>query len=119
MILTEAGVGASPLAEHFSIPVLFQAGAANTGIALANVSEAGVQLPLVLQGEDGIEVDRTVINLASGEHLPRFATEFFSSIAVQSDFQGSIEVWASSTIAAIALKQQGSLLTTFPVIVLD
>ena len=116
-ILTEAGVGASPLTDHFSVPVLFEAGTANTGIALVNVLKEGVEVTLVLKDEDGAEVARTVLNLGAGEHLPQFANEFFDVLNERADFRGSIDVWASAAVAAIALKQQGALLTTFPIIV--
>ena len=55
-------------------------------------------------------------DLGPGEHLPRFVDQFFD-LTGEAEFQGSIEIVASGPVSAIALKQKGALLTTFPVIV--
>ena len=117
-VLAEAGVGASPVAQHFSIPILFEKGGANTGIALANVVTEQAEITLVLRASSGEELARDTIFLEAGEHLPRFADQFFDTLEGMDEFQGSIEVWSSEGLSAIAIKTQGLLLTTFPVVVL-
>ncbi len=117
-VLAEAGVGASPQGQHFSIPILFEAGGSNTGIALANVADEQAEITLVLRDVSAQELARVTIFLQAGEHLPRFADQFFDVLTGMDVFQGSIEVWSSVTVTAIAIKTQGVLLTTFPVVVL-
>jgi hypothetical protein len=114
----EAGVGASAAAKRFSIPVLLSQEGSNTGIALANISETDAFISLDLKGLDGIIQEQTTLSLNAGEHLPRFASELFSSLDGLADFEGVIEVSSSVPISAIALKTEGSLLTTFPVVTL-
>ncbi|HEV8132246.1 MAG TPA: cohesin domain-containing protein [Acidobacteriota bacterium] len=114
--IAEAGVGASAPGTRFSIPVLYQKGAADTGIAFANVSSQTAELALTLRDKTGAIVNSQKASLLPGQHLPRFATEFFTSLASQSDFSGSIEASAPVAVSAVALKVQGKLITTFPVI---
>ena len=116
-ITSEAGVGASPVDTRLSIPVLFdQSVGTNTGIAFVNFSSDTVQVTLIRRDESGMELEQTMVTLEPGEHLPRFADQLFDQLAAE--FQGSIEITSPSPIAAVALKLQGGLLTTFPVIVL-
>jgi hypothetical protein len=117
-MLAEAGVGSSPAGTDFSIPVLYEPPVSDTGIAFANLSAESVDIDLILRDASGLELDSRTITLESGEHTPQFATQYFPSLS-GSAFQGSIEVHASSEVSAIALKQQGLLLTTFPVIRLE
>ena len=117
-VLAEAGVGASPVAQHFSIPILFETGSSNTGITLANVATGQAEITLVLRDSSGEELARITIFLEAGEHLPQFADQYFDTLAALEEFQGSIEVWSSVAVSAIAIKTQGLLLTTFPVVVL-
>lgn len=118
--LAEAGVGSSVESAHFSIPVLFQAHSSDTGIAFANPSSETANLTLLLKDAEGRAV-QTVDDqsLAPGAHLARFSKEFFeSTLGSLTEFHGSIEVISSAPIFAVALKQQGALLTTFPVVTL-
>ena len=117
-VLAEAGVGASTVAQHFLLPILFAAGGSNTGIALANVATEEAEITLVLRASSGEELARESIFLDPGEHLPQFADQFFDTLAGLDEFEGSIEVWSSEGLSAIAIKTQGLLLTTFPVVVL-
>ena len=117
-ILTEAGVGASPLGDHLSVPVVFVRGGSDTGIAFVNVSDQTATLTIILRGEDGAEVAMIEVDLDPGEHLPRFASDLFALLQGEESFQGSIEILSPIPIAAIALRQQGILVTTFPVVVL-
>jgi hypothetical protein len=117
--ITEAGVASSVQSGHFSIPVLFQAGSSDTGIAFANPLSETADLALVLKDANGVVLETTDRSLGSGEHIASFSTEFFkSSLESLSEFHGSIEVQSSIPVYAIALKQQGAMLTTFPVVTL-
>jgi hypothetical protein len=115
---TEAGVGASPSRSRFSIPVLYDS-KNRTGIAFANISAENANVDLLLKDKSGSKLAETNLTLTAGEHRPRFASELFDDLTEMSDFQGVIEVSSSVKISAVALKLQGSLLTTFPVIGLD
>ncbi len=117
-VTSEAGVGASPVDTRFSIPVLFNQEGTNTGIAFANTSSQTVQITLIRRDQAGMELEQEMITLESGQHSPKFANELFDQLAGVAEFQGSIEITSSAPISAVALKVQGVLLTTFPVIVL-
>ncbi len=117
-VLAEAGVGASPLGQHLSIPILFESGGTGTGIALVNPGGEESEITLSLKDPSGVELGNVVINLAAGTHLPQFASQAFPILATMQEFEGSIEVWSSVPLAAVAIKTQGDLLTTFPVVVL-
>ncbi len=114
-VVTEAGVGGSPIGERFSIPILTAAGS-DTGIAFANITSSVVEVTLILRDEAGVELERSMLELLPGEHLPRFATELFEELAAGELFQGAVEMIGSGPISAVALKQHGILLTTFPVL---
>ncbi len=114
--IAEAGVGASSPGTRFSIPVLYQKGAADTGIAFVNISGQAAELTLTLRDKAGTIISSQKTVLSAGQHLPRFATEYFSSLASQPDFSGSIEASTPVEVTAVALKLQGKLITTFPVI---
>lgn len=117
-ITSEAGVGASPVDTRFSIPVLFNQQGTNTGIAFVNALSQTVQITLIRRDEAGMELEQKLITLQPGEHSPQFANELFDQLAGVDEFQGSIEITSSAPISAVALKVQGVLLTTFPVIVI-
>lgn len=114
--LAETGVGAAVAATHFTVPILYSTGSANTGIAFANPSAQALDIVLTLRNQSGAAMASKTTSLPPGQHAPRFATDYFSEIAVSSEFQGSIEGTASAPVSAVALKQQGLLLTTFPVV---
>ena len=117
-VTSEAGVGASPVDTRFSIPVLFNQQGTNTGIAFVNSSSQTVQITLTRRDQAGMELEQEMITLEPGQHSPKFANELFDQLAGVDEFQGSIEITSSAPISAVALKVQGLLLTTFPVIVL-
>ncbi len=114
--LVEAGVGASPAGTRFVIPVLYRKGASNTGVAFANISSVAADLDLALRDKTGAAVETAPVHLAPGEHLPKFATELFGSLGARDDFAGVIEAESATPVSAVALKLQGAILTTFPVI---
>jgi len=114
--LVQAGVGASPAGTRFVIPVLYRKGTSNTGVAFANVSSQSADLTLTLRDKTGSSTDTASVQLAPGQHLPKFATELFGSLAAVNDFAGVLEAESSQPVSAVALKMQGPILTTFPVI---
>ncbi len=114
-VLSEAGVGASPVSQHFSIPVLFEAGVTNTGIALANVSGQNAQdILLELVDSDGTVLSTQMRDVEGDHHEALFANQFFLELDAMGSFEGSIRVWSPVDISVVALRQQGLLLTTFP-----
>ena len=114
--LAEAGVTASPKGRRFSVPALLSA-TSDTGLAIANISADNASVTLILKDEMGIEVDRVDVELEAGFHTARFLTQFFAeALEGTEDFEGSVEVSSIVPVTAIALKQEGLLLTTFPVV---
>lgn len=114
-VTTEAGVGASKAVRHFSIPVLF-GGGADTGIAIANPLSGSADLQLWLKDNSGAIVQESAQNLAAGQHLAAFVSQFFDVLNGMPSFSGTMEITASAPVFAIALKQQGIILTTSPVV---
>ena len=116
--ITEAGLSCSPLDEHFTVPVILD-DLSNTGVALANTSNQTSEIVLSLKDESGKELDRENVSLAPGEQLARYVTDWFESLVLLSSFLGSVEVSASRAVSAVAVKEHGAMLTTFPVVSLD
>jgi len=114
--VAESGVGDSRQATRFSVPLIFVNGKSNTGIAFANGLNRPVDLLLTLRDKNGVAQGTQAVPLAAGQHLPKFASEFFPILQNQAEFNGSIEATATAPVSAIALKLEGTLLTTFPVI---
>lgn len=117
--LSEAGVGNSPLSQRAAIPVSFEQGAFDTGLAIANPQGADASIDLTLKDCSGNTLATSVLDISGGQHLARFASEFFDLIAQQAEFQGSLEVASDQAVSIIALRQAGGLLTTLPVIPLE
>jgi hypothetical protein len=116
--ITEAGLSCAPLEKRFSVPVILDA-ASNTGVAFANTSDRTSEILLSLKNESGTELERESVSLAPGEQLARYVTDWFETLTPSSPFLGSVEVSASQGVSAVAVKEHGAMLTTFPVVVLD
>ena len=115
-VLSEAGVTAASRGNRFSIPVLLTP-TSNTGIAIANISEEEGNITLILRDTDGNELDRVEVPLASRLHTAQFLTQYFAATFEEvEEFEGSVELLSDVVVTAIALKQEGLLLTTFPVV---
>jgi len=114
--LVEAGVGASPAGTRFVIPVLYRKGSANTGVAFANATGQATDLTLTLRDKAGLSVETATLHLGPGQHIPKFASELFSQLATRDDFAGVLEAESANPVSAVALKLQGAIMTTFPVI---
>jgi len=114
--VSESGVGDSRQGTRFSVPLIFVRGRSDTGIAFANASARAVDLVLTLRDQTGAARGTQTVALAASQHLPKFASEFFPVLQSHAEFNGSIEATATAPVSAIALKLEGTLLTTFPVI---
>jgi len=114
--ISESGVGDSRQGTRFSVPLIFVRGRSDTGIAFANGAGRAVDLVLTLRNQSGAAQGTFPVSLAAGQHLPKFASEFFPVLQNHAEFNGSIEATATAPVSAIALKLEGTLLTTFPVI---
>ncbi|RPJ51180.1 MAG: hypothetical protein EHM23_34460 [Acidobacteria bacterium] len=114
--ISESGVGESRQGTRFSVPLIFVRGKSDTGVAFANGTARAVDLVLTLRNQAGAAQGTYTAPLAAGQHLPKFASEFFPVLQTHAEFNGSIEATATAPVSAIALKLEGALLTTFPVI---
>jgi hypothetical protein len=117
--LTEVGIGNSGPVRNFEIPVLYKANAFDTGIALLNINSETVTVVLTAKEEDGDVLAVQTLDMTPHQHLAQFSTQFFATIDARDEFNGSIEVAAQLPISAIALKQTGLLLTSFPVAITE
>lgn len=116
--LAEAAVTASTVDDHFSVPVLLGEGGVNTGIAFVNIFEEEITITLNLKNSDGASLEQQQVNLSPGQHLPRFVNQLFDALVSSRQFEGVVEMSSQTPFSAVALKTQGNLLTTFPVVVL-
>ena len=114
-MITEAGVAPATAVTRFEIPVLYLRNAYDTGIALFNVNGESVQIDMRLKRKDGEQIDTRTITAGPYQHTASFSREFFTSIAAMPELEGSIDITAAKPIAAVALKQAGLVLTTFPI----
>lgn len=112
-VVTEAGVEPSPVTRWCKIPVIFQAGKVNTGVALLNRTGSSNIVELVLKNSSGNIIATKTETLGAHEHRPKFVNQFFT--IGEPSFSGSLEVTAGGDFSAVALKQTGVVLTTFPV----
>jgi hypothetical protein len=120
-VSTEAGVGASAPATDFSIPVLYQPGLIDTGIAIANPSLGAIDVTVRLLDVQGKDVaSSVVIKLVGNGQKAWYVSESFPVLkTVNSSFNGTLRVTAPTVISAVAVKGTfGSryVMTTFPLI---
>jgi hypothetical protein len=93
-------------------------GSAESGIAICNPNPIAITVTLKLRNSAGAVVAQTNINLPPMGHVPRFFTQFFSGFG---DFEGTLEVVATGTVSAVALRYDnpgGDVFATIPVIVI-
>lgn len=117
--LTEVGVAPSPPASRFGIPVLKARGLYDTGIALVNPTSSPVTITITAKSSDGSTLASATFQLTPNEHMARFSGEMVAAVNGLGEFNGSFEFVASSPVSAVALKQTGYLLTSFPVTVIQ
>ncbi|MBI4444997.1 MAG: hypothetical protein HY645_03730 [Acidobacteria bacterium] len=115
-LFTEAGVLNSPARNEMHVPVDTR-GDSNMGIAFANPLSTAVTLTLTLFDKSGAKTSEVPFSLAAGNQVARFLTEFFSGVSGIDEFLGSVSIKVSgeSEIPAVALRQQGLIITVIPV----
>jgi hypothetical protein len=113
-LLTEAGVGSSPLLSDFRLPVDLT-GAFQTGVALFNPAPTNARVTLQLFDQSGASRGQTAVDVAPGGHLARFVNEFFP---LAGGIRGSARISSDVALAATVLRQNSSPLayTTLPVV---
>jgi hypothetical protein len=111
---TEVGAPASlPL---LSMSLFAQTGAnTSTGVALANPNATAADVTLILKASDSTEITRTTLTIAPMGHIARYAAELFSTVP-PGEFQGKIEILSTQPLAALTLRQRGSVFTSLPVV---
>jgi hypothetical protein len=117
-ILAEAGVGSSPLAQHF-LAYVDSTGSSQSGIALCNPNPYPVTLTLSLHRPSGATAASTSLDLPASGHIARFFGEWFPRGF--GEFEGVLEVLASAPISAVALRYdnpQQNVFATLPVVVI-
>ncbi len=127
---TESGVPPSVPLSAFSIFV-DTLGDSNTGLALVNPGPAlagggdTATISLTLFDGQGEQVGEKQLQLPSGQHTARFATEIFSEVETIGEMLGLIAVSSDVPVAAVTLKQNDApgtfpddvaTLTAFPVL---
>jgi hypothetical protein len=112
-ITSEAGVAASPMGTRFIVYVETVA-SAYSGLAISNPNSAAVDVTLKLRNSAGIQVDTTTLRIPALGHVAGFFTQWFGNYP---EFEGTLEVVASSPVNAVALRYDGAIFATLPVIV--
>ncbi len=113
--LTETGVSCCPLLTSLTLPVDIT-GTCDTGVAFFGAAGSASTLTFRLFDESGTAVGSSVTsNLPANGHLSRFVSQLFPGIG---DFQGSLSVASTVSVAALTLRVNASplSLTAFPVI---
>jgi hypothetical protein len=123
--LFEAGVPATVPRRRFSV-FLDSLGGRDTGLALVNTSSQAATITLRLYDLNFSLLAEQVLELAPGQHLPRFISQLFPSYPPAGEMLGLVAVESSVPVAAVTLRQKNEigvdfpqevpLLTTFPVI---
>jgi sugar lactone lactonase YvrE len=115
-VVTEAGVAPAPATASGRIFV--ESGAATTGLALANPSDASVAVRFTLRERDGTVRSSATRALGPRGHLAVFAHQLFPELPP--DFTGLLDLDASLPIVPATLRQTENgrgefVLTTLPV----
>jgi len=117
-LVTEAGVGDSPVFYEMTLPVDLTSGF-NTGVALFNPGTEASDVTFgLLDGQTGTkvaEVDYAIApqSMLSLRHLAKFVTELAPGASLT---QGQLAITASNGVSAISLRQGPGTLTTLPVV---
>ena len=121
-IISEAGVGLSKPAQHFTVYIDNTQNAAS-GYAVANNGGKTATLNLTLRGNDGGILDWAVVSLPPGHHFAEYADQRFP-VRAAAGFEGSIEFSSDQKVAAVALRYDNTNLSasnhvfsTIPVLV--
>ena len=130
-ILYEAGVPAAQTWREFRLFV-DSTGVRDTGLALlypespGGGTEGAATVTLSLYDTSSHLLGEEVLQLAPGEHLPRYIFQLFPGVASAGEMEGVLVVSSDQPLAAITLRQNDApgldypdevpVLTTFPVI---
>ncbi len=117
-IVSEAGVGSSPLAPHFTAYVE-NLGSTLSGIAVCNPSDTTATLTLNLRNSAGEIAATTQIEVPRLGHVAEFFSDHWFPQA--KEFQGTLEVISTEPVSAVALRYDNPLhdvFATLPVIIL-
>jgi hypothetical protein len=108
-------VGVQPSVSLRSMSLFTQSGSVLTGVALSNPNTASASVTLVLRDANSNELSRSSLTIPPMGHLAKYAGEIFSGIP-SGEFQGKMDVVSTLPLAAITLRQRGSVFTSIPVI---
>jgi len=112
-LVTEAGVGASGAVTEVVLPVDTKNGF-HTGVAISPPVLGG-DFTFTLYDSDGTVLDTTQKNIPALGHFAQFVDgELFGEAGI--DMRGKMVIQGPAAFSAVALRQKGSLLTTFPVV---
>src|SRR5262245_6386682 len=109
----EASVlGAQP-DTSLRLPV-FENDGFGTGMAIVNLGNAPSTITLTLRGASGATFSSTTLSLVPLQQTARFASELFPGL---SNFEGTLEITAPHSLAALALRQNfaSGIFSTLPV----
>ncbi len=114
-VTVEAGVGNSPVAARFSIPVDTTSGF-NTGVALSNPNDSAATAHVIFFGTDGAITQGPDINIPAWGHTAKYvagSNGLFDNFGAK---QGQLGVQSDVPLSGLGLRQQlGSAnLTTLP-----
>jgi hypothetical protein len=112
-INSEAGVAASPSASR-QIVYVETVGSAFSGLAVNNPNASAVDVTLRLRNSSGVQIDTYSLHLPALGHAAGFFTQWFGSYP---EFEGTLEVISSAPVSAVALRYDGRIFATLPVIV--
>ena len=115
-LVTEAGVGATP--ETTTARISLDNVGRQTGVAIANRGSTAAEVQFILQDRFATQQEKVTQTIPAGGHLARMAQELFP--AVESGFNGLVEIQTSVAVAAVTLQLTINtlgevVLTTLPV----
>jgi hypothetical protein len=109
-------VGAPASLTFGSVSVFAESGAnTSTGVALVNPNNIAANVTLTLKDSNSTPLTQTSLTIPPMGHIARYAGELFSAVP-PGEFQGKIEILSNQPLAALTLRQRGSVFTSLPVI---
>jgi uncharacterized delta-60 repeat protein len=121
-IISEAGVGTSPLTQHF-VTYVENVNSAWSGLAICNPNDMPATLTLNLRRSTGGIFATATEVLPAGGHLAKFFTYPTPSpwFSFTGEFEGVLEVIASQPVSAVALRYDNlehDVFATLPVVII-
>jgi hypothetical protein len=87
-----------------------------TGIALANPNSAAAMVTLTLRDPQSSVIGTTQFNVPANGHLAKYLSEFFTGANIPANFQGTLDIVSTQTLAGLTLRQRNLSFTSLPVI---